>query len=357
MAVKGMDALLFLTYRCTSRCKTCNMWKRQSACREQELGWPQWRSILNDLHASGVKTVEIFGGDALLRKSVIFDMIRFCADHGMKTFFPTNSILLDGETAKQLVDSGLGTIYFSLDDVAAESDMIRGVTDSFAKVKEALDNIVSARGQRQTPRIIICTTISKLNYDHFERVVEFLSAYPVAAIYPRPLGEFHQKNIAASRVNGIPPEPYFVSTEESHLLSDEQIALFRATVRRLQANGQAHRPYINFRAVDMAPDTAFTAGYFGITRCHCCTTFIAVAPNGDVLTCPFFPHYALGNLTQEGITKIWGKVNPSHLEFINAQRRGEITICGNCNMRPYYPTLAETAEYYVKRCERKLLGH
>ncbi|MCK4818166.1 radical SAM protein, partial [bacterium] len=130
--VQGIDALIFLTYRCTSRCKTCNMWKRKTANIKAELGWKQWKNILVDMKNYGVKSIEIFGGDALLRKDIIFEIIKFCTAHGIDTYFPTNSILMDEETAKKLVDAGLGTIYFSLDDIYKESDRIRGVNDSFS---------------------------------------------------------------------------------------------------------------------------------------------------------------------------------------------------------------------------------
>lgn len=258
--VQGVDLLLFLTYRCTSRCKTCNMWQRESASKKMEMDWPQWKKILQNFHENGIKTVEIFGGDALLRKSVIYNVIQFCTDHDIETYFPTNGILMDKETAEKLVKAGLNTIYFSLDDVAEESDLIRGVSDSFDKVKQALENILEAKGNGDIPAIIICSTLSSLNYNHFEKVVEFLSNYPISAIYPRPLGEFSNENIQFSKINNIIPEPYFVTTEESHLLSNSQIDMFRKTVKQLKRNSLPNQPYINFRAVDMAPDSAFTKG-------------------------------------------------------------------------------------------------
>lgn len=354
-SIQCTDSLLFLTYRCTSRCKTCNMWQRKSASKEMEIDWPHWKKILQNLQKSGVKTVEIFGGDALLRKSVIFNMIQFCTDYGIDTYFPTNSILMNKETANKLVRAGLGTIYFSLDDVAEENDMIRGVSKTFAKVKLALESIVDVKGKSNKPSIIICTTLSNLNYSHFERVVDFLRNYPVSAVYPRPLGEFSNENIQSSVINNIIPNPYFVSTGESHLLNKKQISRLRKIVKQIKHNGDSNLPYINFRAVDMASDIAFNQGEYGITKCHCCTTLVVVAPNGDVLPCPFFPDYILGNLTKNKISQIWGKANTKHMDFIKAQQEGKIKICDNCNMRSYYPTLSETLIYYGKRLKEKLL--
>lgn len=352
--IQSVDALIFLTYRCTSHCKTCNMWKRNSANIRAELNWKQWQDILADIKSCGVRTVEIFGGDALLRKDSIFEIIKFCTIHGIETYFPTNSILMDEESSKNLVDAGLGTIYFSLDDVNKENDRVRGVNDSFLKVQQAIENIVKARNGKNDPSIIICTTISSMNYNHFGRIVDFMKKYPISAIYPRPLGEFDQTSIAASVVDNLPPDPYFVTNGESHLLSTEQVKEFRKIVRELKSAGKAGKPYINFRAVDMASDVALIRGWYGMARCQICTTVQVVAPNGDVLPCPFFPDYVLGNLLKDRIDKIWG--NERHRTFVKAQREGRIDICGKCCSRAYYPNLPETIWYYVKRAIQRLRG-
>jgi len=172
--VRAMDAMVYLTNRCTSRCKTCNIWKRNAEDNSRELGWNEWAVILNKLKAYGIKTLEIFGGDALLRKDIIYNVIRFCDKNGIETFFPTNSILLDRETAKGLVDAGLGTVYISIDDVGLKNDAIRGKDGSFNMVKSALENICRERGSGKRPHIVICTTISSLNFTHFQEIVNFL---------------------------------------------------------------------------------------------------------------------------------------------------------------------------------------
>ena len=84
------DAIIFLTYRCTSRCTACNIWKRPVNI-EEELTWEQWEPILENLANNNIKNIEMFGGDALLRKELLLKMIQFCTDHGIGTFMPTNS--------------------------------------------------------------------------------------------------------------------------------------------------------------------------------------------------------------------------------------------------------------------------
>ncbi len=353
LQVKGIDTILFLTYRCTSKCKTCNIWKR-NADDHSELDWEGWKRVLERLRDYGIKSVELFGGDALLRKDVIYKIINFCTENGIETYFPTNSILMDMDTAKSLVDAGLGTIYFSLDGVGTENDRIRGKDGSFNLVKNAIENLVKARNGSNAPKIIICSTISSLNYNHFDSIVGFLKDYPISSVYPRCLGEFSQKNIEASAVNGIYPEPFFISSGgESHLLKENEVAFFREAVRKLKLEGKkCGLPYINFRNVDNAPDKAFSAGEFGIKRCQICTTLLTLNPNGDVIPCLFFPEYVLGNINREPVGEIWG--NEKHKTFIRHQRDRRINICRNCMTRTYYPTLPESLQYYAKKILEKI---
>ncbi len=351
--VRGVDVLLFLTYRCTSRCKTCNIWKR-GAREDSELSWKEWKGVLGRLRDYGVKTVEIFGGDALLRKDVIFEMIRFCSDNGIKTYFPTNSILMDRETAQALVESGLDTIYFSLDAIDSENDRVRGVSGTFEKVKRGIEYLVDARKGGEHPKIIICSTLSNLNYESFEDIVGFLQDYPVDAVYPRLVTEFSRRNIDASVINSIGPDPYFVTSEErSHLFDGEQARRFLEIIERLKSDRKSG-PYINFQCIDFAPPAAFTHGEYGFRRCLVCTTLVTVTPRGDVTPCPFYPGYVLGNVGRRGLEEVWG--NEGHREFIRLQRGNRIAICSNCVMPTFYPDLAGKLRYYLRRAGERVGG-
>jgi len=281
-------------------------------------------------------------------------MIRFCTENGIKTYFPTNSILMDRETAEGLVNSGLDTIYFSLDAIESESDKIRGVSGTFEKTKKAIEYLVDARKGAQHPKINICSTLSNMNYEFFEQIIDFLKDYPVNAVYPRIVTEFSRQNIDASGINGILPEPYFVTSEDkSHLFSPVQTRHFRDTVHRLKANEDGKGAYVNFQGVDVAPDTAFTSGEYGFRRCLVCSTLVTINPNGDITSCPFYPNYILGNLCRQSrLDEIWG--NRQHRQFIKLQRRDKIMICNNCIMPTFYPTFPGNLHYYLKRTGEKV---
>jgi len=350
LRVKPVHSMGFLTYRCTSRCRTCTIWKRNTENSCAELSKDEWLLLLARLKRAGVKDFELFGGDALLRNDAIFDVIRFCSDNGMETFFPTNSISCDRKTVKKLVQAGLGTIYLSLDDVGGENDGIRGVDGTFERVKDTLEAFVEERGGRAYPHIIVCTTLSNLNYRNFPRLVEFLDAYPIDAIYPRPLGEFRPENISASSIDGLEPEPYFMPSDgQSHLLTAQQFAELDKIFARYKGRGSG--VFVNLMAHYLATQETYTQGLYPLKHCHVATLLVTINPNGDVVPCPFFRAYTIGNLAREELSEIWG--NKRHRKFLDLQQSGKLPICRNCNMRVYYPSLLEKCGYYFRRALEK----
>lgn len=351
--VTAVHSMGFLTYRCSSRCRTCTIWKRNNEKTYTELSKDEWLVVLGRLKQYGVRDFEIFGGDALLRDDVIFDAVRFCSDNGIETFFPTNSISCSKEAVRKLVDAGLGTIYLSLDDIGEDNDGIRGVDGTFARVKETLETFIAERGGKKFPRIIVCTTLSNLNYKNFPKLVGFLDGYQINALYPRPLGEFTPENISASRINGLEPEPYFMPSDgQSHLLSPQQYDELNRIFA--QYKNRTSGVFINLLAHYNATRETYTCGLYPRKQCHVATLLVTINPNGDVVPCPFFREYSIGNLVRQELSEIWG--NEPHRKFLKLQQSGKLPICRNCNMRVYYPSIIEKCSFYLRRMLDKVQG-
>jgi len=350
LRVRPLCSIAFLTYRCTNCCKTCNIWQKGSDGSD-ELDRDGWLKVVSNMSRLGVKSMEIFGGDALLRKDAIFDVLRACRERGMDTYFPTNANLCDEETLIQLIDSGLDTLYISVDDIEDAHDKVRGVQGNFAKVKAALENFFRLRGSRETPRLGIVCTLSSLNFRNFPRLVEFMEQYPVSVIYPRPLAEFAPQKVAASSLDGLRPEPFFVSTDGgSHLIRSEELAEFREMVSFMK--GRHHKVYVCWRTYYSTTDATCLKGEYPRASCRMATTLMTICPNGDVSPCPMYRDYVLGNLTRENPEVIWG--NARHRRFIQAQQSGQLPICLNCNIRPdHNSSIPNLLKYYGIRVAEK----
>lgn len=349
LRVKPLCSISFLTYRCTNCCKTCNIWQKGGDGGD-ELDRDGWLQAVDNMAGLGVKSLELFGGDALLRKDAIFDVISSCRAHGIETFFPTNANLCDEQTVARLIDSGLDTLYISLDDVEEAQDKVRGVQGNFGKVRDAMDNFFRLRGDKEVQLGVVCT-LSRLNFRNFPRLVEFIEQYPVAVIHPRPVAEFSADNIAASVLDGLHPEPFYLSTDgDSHLIRQDELAEFKEMIATMKR--RSNKVYVCWSTYYSTRDATFLKGEYPHDNCRLATTLMTVCPNGDVTPCPMYRDYVLGNLTRGDAGSIWG--NAKHRRFIEAQQSGRLPVCLNCNISGYHDSsIKKMLRYYGIRAAEK----
>ena len=123
--------LWFLNYKCNARCRFCNRWKEKSD--RLEVDTATVKNALNDLAKKGSYALSLSGGEPLLRKD-IFEIIKHAKSKGFGLInLDTNALLLE-RYAEKLIDTGLDTIYVSLDSPIAEKhDWFRGVNGCYDK--------------------------------------------------------------------------------------------------------------------------------------------------------------------------------------------------------------------------------
>jgi len=338
------DAIIFLTYRCTSRCKACNIWQRPVII-ENELTENDWLPILENLAANKVKSVELFGGDALLRKELLVKMIQFCSSHGMDTYFPTNSSSLKESVVKELVDAGLSTIYFSLDEVPEIGESVRGVKRHFGRTTKSIQLFKKARGQSGSLNISCITTVSSLNYKHLEALTDFAYQAGANEYIIRGISEFTTDAVANSAVEGIKPEPYFMPTDnKSHAYTTKQAKELLSILQRIKKNrGNYENMSISMENMENLTIQNLTSLTYPKQTCLFATTQIVISPYGNILPCLYYKDYHLGNIKNKNIANIWG--NTKHQKFCNAQKNNQIPLCSHCSIKfyhkPFLPTLRD----------------
>jgi len=338
------DAIIFLTYRCTSRCKACNIWQRPVKI-EDELIWDDWLPILKNLAANKVKSIEMFGGDALLRKDLLIKMIQFCSDNGMDSYFPTNSSSLKDETVKELVDAGLSTIYFSLDEVPEIGESVRGIKRHFDRTTKCIQQFQNARGDSGKLNISCITTVSSLNYKYLESLAEYAQQAGADEYLIRGISEFTTDSVATSAVNNIKPEPYFMPTDnKSHAYTTEQAEEMLGILNRIKKTKEHYGEMIvSMENMENLTTQNLTTLTYPKQTCLFATTQVVISPYGNVLPCLYYKDYHLGNVKSQDLIKIWG--NEKHRQFCQAQQNNQISLCDHCSIKfyhkPFIPTLRD----------------
>lgn len=319
--------IFFLTYRCTSRCRTCKMWLLQWDVK-RELDVSEWLKITDTLTDAGVSVFELFGGDVFLRKDALFPIILRLKQRGATVHIPTNSRLLDETTAQILVDAGTDYLYLSTDGIGDVHNKVRGIKDSFSCVEHAVAALVKYRGGGSVPRLICNTTVSKFNVGCLEDIAQFASEAGFDEIDFEYAGEMTREDIAGSVVDDLRPTPYFLRDGESVLVSPAQAVLLKRKLREITRKYTTSSFRVGTMNIDCLSEDDLIAGSVPKRKCYTERCEVTVDPEGNVVACPFFHTMKYGNLLTEGFSKIWwGKEHEDFHRHLNGKG---LLMCRHC---------------------------
>jgi MoaA/NifB/PqqE/SkfB family radical SAM enzyme len=164
---------LTLSTHCNSRCKTCNIWKKQ----ENELSLAEWERILASLTGTPY-WVTVSGGEPFLQKEIV-DFCRLVYDycHPGILNIPTNAILKDiPEKVEQIAGyckKSQLIINLSLDGIGPSHDEIRGVPGNFEKFERTLKSLLFLRDKLTNLTIGIHTVISVHNIYFLDTIEKY----------------------------------------------------------------------------------------------------------------------------------------------------------------------------------------
>jgi len=164
-----LSASIHLTENCNSRCITCNQWRET---KTGELTTQEVKGALGQLRKLGCLTLELTGGEPLLRDDV-GEVISYARSIGFeKISMTTNGLLLD-RRIEDIVSSGITNIAISLDGIGETHDMIRGVPGNFGKSVKAINELNRLRESGNSFSISIYTTLLKYNADQIPDILDF----------------------------------------------------------------------------------------------------------------------------------------------------------------------------------------
>lgn len=322
---KPREALFFLTYRCSSRCEMCDMWKRDTGYEEMDL--KGWEKAVDLIAEQGVPLVYLFGGDVLFKKEILFPLTKYASQKGICCDITTNGNLLNQENAKQLVKCGARSIGVSIDAVGDLHDRIRGVKGIFKRATTGIKHMLDARGDAEEPKIKIYCTVSNMNINEFDKVLPLAIDLGVDELHFEPFGEFTKEYVLQSQVNGITANPYYIRQNECHLITIEQAGYLKNKIGDLGREAQGEI-YLDTDNIECLSVKDLATGIFPHERCYMTRYHINVDPSGNILPCLFFQNYHIGNIQKTHINEIWG--NAKHKDFLRSVENGGLKICQQC---------------------------
>lgn len=310
-----IEASLFLTNRCNSRCSMCDFWKNEESV--DELTTDEILNILKQLHKMGVVILSLSAeGEITLRKDlgIIMEYIHEKFLYSLNSNFLVLSdkmVDLINKYPPYQITVGLDT----LDDDKYQK--IRGIENGASKV---LSNIKKLQISGYA-NIAIGSILLNNNMDDIAELVEYvrnsnLAGIRFTAFQHSGFGKAFDKNV----VNSYCDKEYIQTLK--NVVSD---------LLKKKKTGYSilnSRPYLEGVA-----DSYLTPSYFPIT-CRAPKRRIHIYSNGGVSLCQVMGEKALvGNVREKPLKEIWYSESSKSVREV-VKNKG----CGGCWLSCYAET-------------------
>jgi MoaA/NifB/PqqE/SkfB family radical SAM enzyme len=199
-----MNLTFSLTYRCNSRCATCNVWRREA----EELTLDEWDRVLRSLGRTPY-WITVSGGEPLLRKDAV-EIIRLACEHCCPAILniPTNGLLSDriSQAVSEVTAACPHTsivVNLSLDGWGEDHDRIRGVPGNFERAMETYQKLRALDAPNLT--LGVHTVVSRFNAESVPALCARVQEKLAPDSY---ISEIAEERVELGTVGtGISPEP------------------------------------------------------------------------------------------------------------------------------------------------------
>lgn len=169
-----MNLTVGLSYRCNSRCKTCNIWRHKDFSKEMSL--EEYEKIFKNFGKNKIYLLILTGGEPFMHKNIT--EIATAAEKYLEPgtiIIPTNCILNDyivtkvKEILHNCKKSHI-TINLSVDEIGRKHDTIRGIKGNYKKVMNVFKQLKELEQIYPNFDVSMHTVVSKFNYKNFQKV-------------------------------------------------------------------------------------------------------------------------------------------------------------------------------------------
>jgi MoaA/NifB/PqqE/SkfB family radical SAM enzyme len=323
------------SYRCNSRCKTCNVWLLPN----DDFTLEEWDRTFQSL-GKAPYWFTFSGGEPTLRKDLP-EMVESAYRHCKPGIIniPTNGIqdkIIPGrvERVLQACPESEVIINVSLDGVGLKHDTVRGVRGNFERAMRTYAALKDLKTKYQNFTLGVHSVISNFTVDSFPELCEFVQTELKPDQY---ITEIAEERVELDTVGlGITPpvEKYSVAINTLvESLHDQKLTGISAVTQafRLQYYEIVKKTLREHRQV---------------IPCMAGVASAQIAPNGDVWTCCIRAQ-SMGNLREYGYDfgKVWRTARADELR--HSIKAGEcycpLANASYTNMLMHPPTLAKVS--------------
>ncbi|MEM7126938.1 MAG: radical SAM protein [Chloroflexota bacterium] len=271
--VKPFSVVISISFRCNSKCRTCDVWRKPN----DDLSVEEWDKVFASLGRSPFY-LTFTGGEPFLRKDLddlVISGYKHCKPEVIT--IPTNGMLVDRTVemvqriCRECPTANIG-INLSLDGIEDEHDDIRGVEGNWKLSMETWKRLKAMQADLPNLVLTVHTVISRFNSHRFLEIQQGLQFLEPDSY----ITEVAEERVELDTVGwGITPRP-----EEYDEIAD----ILSQQARQAPAKGIAR------------VTQAFRAQYYQLAKrvlherdqvipCYAGWASAHIAPNGDLWSC------------------------------------------------------------------------
>lgn len=262
----------FVTYRCNSRCKICNIWKSYKNTGEIELDIQEVRSLFQSLKGR-IFWINLTGGEPFLRddiSEIVTEAVKIV--NPLILNIPTNGLLPDKaydfsnrlkRRLKEIENTNI-IVSVSIDSLGRKDDDLRGIDGAFEKAIETF-RILSSSGIME---VYFQVNVSGYNISEIEQILSGVSDYGRYVITFAHRADLY-KNEQTKMTADIYRDEIIRFVE--NFLKSMKIRDIHSVMTNLYIRGMK-----DFLLNNKAP-----------VRCAALRSTITIDPYGNLLSCPY----------------------------------------------------------------------
>jgi len=326
-----INLTISVSYRCNSRCKTCNVWQRPNDDFTLEEYDKTFASIGRDAY-----WFTFSGGEPTLRKDLP-EMVAAAYRHCRPGIIniPTNGIqdkIIPSriERVLQAAPTSEVIVNLSLDGVGEKHDIVRGVKGNFERAMRTYAGLKALKGQYKNFTLGVHTVISNFNIDEFENIHAFVRDQLQPDSF---ISEIAEERVELDTVGmGITPPIQKYQPVIDNLQESIRKAEFSGVSRITQAFRKRYYEIVKRTLAEQRQ----------IIPCLAGVASAQIAPNGDVWTCCIRAE-SVGNLREHNydFRIVWNTAKANELR--RSIKAGEcycpLANASYTNMLCHVPTL------------------
>lgn len=311
---------LFLTKYCNLKCRHCYIdppftGKDDDARKEIELKYII--SALSQAQEMGsLKLVKITGGEALLRRDDVLELLQWLKGQGLSTLLETNATLVGEKEARAIHDARVKAIAISMDGAdAGTHEKIRGVQGCFERTIEGIKII---RKHNPHTKIQVTYSLWRQNQD-LMRMIHLAQEIGATVLKINPI----------TRMSDRSAEMY----DNGELLGVKEFLAAYKKVKRYQTSGDQSKKIPVIFDIPMAFKPA---SFIPRERSICgISSLMGILSDGTITICGTGRHitdFHLGNIRDVKIRDVWEN-NAVFKELRSGIPDKLFGVCGKCNLK------------------------